>query len=109
MRRLILMPALAAALLAALTADAAAAARPPVSIGVAPSKIQANLVPGQQYKTDLDVFNKGSAPITLDVYLQDYTVSVASAVGVNPDGRLPQSPAAGAAPGPKGLPPPAAS
>ena len=91
MRRLILMPALAAALLAALTADAAAAARPQVSIGVAPSKIQANLVPGQQYKTDLDVFNKGSAPITLDVYLQDYTVSVASAVAFKPAGSLQQS------------------
>ena len=55
MRRLTLMAALAAALLAALTANAAAAAKEPVSIGVAPSKIQANLIPGQQYKTDLDV------------------------------------------------------
>ena len=35
----------------------AAAAKPPVSIGVAPSKIQANLIPGQLYKTDLDIFN----------------------------------------------------
>ena len=79
MRRLILMLALAAALFAALTADAAAAARPPVSIGVAPSKIQANLIPGQVYKTDLDIYNKGATPVTLDVYLQDYTISTASA------------------------------
>ena len=57
MRRLILMLALAAALLAALTVNAAAAAKPPVSIGVAPSKIQANLIPGQLYKTDLDIFH----------------------------------------------------
>ena len=91
MRRLILMLALAAALLAALTADAAAAARPPVSIGVAPSKIQANLIPGQLYKTDLDIFNKGATPVTLDVYLQDYTVSAASAVAFKPAGSLAQS------------------
>ncbi|HSS54578.1 MAG TPA: hypothetical protein VLK79_08020 [Gaiellales bacterium] len=37
--------------------NAAAAAKPPVSIGVAPSKIQANLIPGQLYKTDLDILN----------------------------------------------------
>ena len=90
MRRLILMLALAAALLAALTADAAAA-RPPVSIGVAPSKIQANLIPGQLYKTDLDIYNKGATPVTLDVYLQDYTVSAASAVAFKPPGSLAQS------------------
>jgi hypothetical protein len=90
MRRLMLMLVLAAALLAALTADAAAA-RPPVSIGVAPSKIQANLTPGQLYKTDLDVFNKGAGPVTLDVYLQDYTVSAASAVAFKPAGSLAQS------------------
>jgi len=91
MRRLILMLALAAALLAALTVNAAAAARPPVSIGVAPSKIQANLIPGQLYKTDLDIFNKGATPITLDVYLQDYTVSAASAVAFKPPGSLAES------------------
>ena len=90
MRRLMLMLVLAAALLAALTADAAAA-RPPVSIGVAPSKIQANLIPGQLYKTDLDIFNKGAGPVTLDVYLQDYTVSAASAVAFKPAGSLAQS------------------
>ncbi|HEV8154537.1 MAG TPA: hypothetical protein VGP67_03325 [Gaiellales bacterium] len=90
MRRLMLMLVLAAALLAALTADAAAA-RPPVSIGVAPSKIQANLTPGQLYKTDLDVFNKGAGPVTLDVYLQDYTVSAASAVAFKPAGSLAES------------------
>jgi hypothetical protein len=91
MRRLILMLALAAAPLAALTANAAAAAKPPVSIGVAPSKIQANLIPGQLYKTELDIFNKGAAPITLDVYLQDYTVSADSAVAFKPAGSLAQS------------------
>src|SRR6478736_5993828 len=91
MRRLILMLALAAAMLAALTADASAAARPPVSIGVAPSKIQANLIPGQVYKTDLDIYNKGATPVTLDVYLQDYTVSAASAVAFKPPGSLAQS------------------
>jgi hypothetical protein len=91
MRPLILMPALAAALLAAFTANAAAAAKPPVSIGVAPSKIQANLIPGQLYKTDLDIFNTGAAPVALDVYLQDYTVSAASAVAFKPAGALPQS------------------
>src|SRR4051794_41850225 len=94
MRPLILMPALAAALLAAFTANAAAAAKPPVSIGVAPSKIQANLIPGQLYKTDLDIFNTGAAPVALDVYLQDYTVSAASAGGV----KAPAPPPRAAAP-----------
>ena len=91
MRRLILMLALAAVLLAAHTANAAAPARPPVSIGVAPSKIQANLIPRQLYTTDLDIFNKAATPVTLDVYLQDYTVSAASAVAFKPAGSLAQS------------------
>ena len=58
MRRLILIPALAAALLAALTATAAAAAKPPVSIGVAPS---GNINPERKFPSMFEPVH-GSAP-----------------------------------------------
>ena len=58
MRRLTTMSLLAAVLLAAGSGGAASAATPPaISIGVAPSKLQVNLHPGQVYKTDLDIDN----------------------------------------------------
>jgi len=54
------------ALTAASTGDAAAATAPVISIGVAPSKLQANLVPGQVYRTVLDVYNKGADRTVLE-------------------------------------------
>lgn len=91
MRRLITVLTLTALVLAAGSGSAAAAAQQQVSIGVAPSKLQANLVPGQTYTTDLDLYNKGPAPVAVDVYLQDYTISSASAVEFKPPATLPQS------------------
>src|ERR1700746_1261740 len=76
MRRLITIITVAGLVLAAGSSGAVAASKPPlISIGVAPSKLQANLYPGQLYKTDLDIYNKGGGPVVLDVYLQDYTIS----------------------------------
>src|SRR5437588_179945 len=61
MRRLTTMSLLAAVLLAAGPGGAASGATAPaISIGVAPSKLRANLHPGQLYKTDLDIYNKGN-------------------------------------------------
>jgi len=92
MRRLTTMAMLAAVLLAAGSGSAASGATPPpISIGVAPSKLQANLHPGQLYKTDLDIYNKGNGPVVLDVFLQDYTISTDSAVVFKPAGSLAQS------------------
>ncbi len=92
MRRLTTTMLLTAALLAAGSGGAASAATPPaISIGVAPSKLQANLHPGQLYKTDLDIYNKGDGPVVLDVFLQDYTISTNSAVVFKPAGSLAQS------------------
>jgi hypothetical protein len=92
MRRLLTILTLAlVALPAASTGVAAAATAPAISIGVAPSKLQANLVPGQVYRTVLDVYNKGADRTVLDVYLQDYTISTASAVQFEPAGALAQS------------------
>lgn len=91
MRRLTVMSLLASALLMASGATASAAKPPAISIGVAPSKLQANLHPGQLYKTDLDIYNKGSDPVVLDVFLQDYTISTDSAVVFKPAGSLAQS------------------
>jgi hypothetical protein len=87
MRRMLIILTLALLALPAGSTGAMAAAKAPViSIGVAPSKIQANLVPGQLYRTDLDVYNKGGGPLVLDVYLQDYTISADSAVVFQPAG-----------------------
>ena len=62
MRRLITIITVAGLVLAAGSSGAVAASKPPlISIGVAPSKLQANLYPGQLYKTDLDIYNKGGA------------------------------------------------
>ena len=92
MRRMLTILTLAlVALPAASTGEAAAAHAPVISIGVAPSKLQANLVPGQVYRTVLDVYNKGANRAVLDVYLQDYTISSASAVQFVPAGSLTQS------------------
>jgi hypothetical protein len=92
MRRLTTMSLLAAVLLAAGSGGAASGATAPaISIGVAPSKLQANLHPGQLYKTDLDIYNKGNGPVVLDVFLQDYTISTDSAVVFKPAGSLAQS------------------
>jgi hypothetical protein len=92
MRRLTTMAMLAAVLLAAGSGGTASGATPPpISIGVAPSKLQANLHPGQLYKTDLDIYNKGDGPVVLDVFLQDYTISTESAVVFRPAGSLAQS------------------
>ena len=92
MRRMLTILTLAlVALPAASTGEAAAAHAPVISIGVAPSKLQANLVPGQVYRTVLDVYNKGANRAVLDVYLQDYTISSASAVQFVPAGSLAQS------------------
>jgi hypothetical protein len=88
MRRLITVLILAALALAAGSSSAAASGRPPISIGVAPSKLQANLVPGQRYTTDLDLYNKGTTPVVVDVYLQDYTISPESAVVFSRPGSL---------------------
>jgi hypothetical protein len=82
-------------ILAGGSSSALAGAKPPsISLGVAPSKLQANLIPGQLYQTDLDIYNKGGSSVTLDVYLQDYTISTASAVTFHPAGSLPESAAA---------------
>jgi hypothetical protein len=104
MRRLATTLTLAALVLAAGSSSAALAAKaPPVSLGVAPSKLQASLIPGQLYTTDLDVYNKGRAPLPLDVYLQDYTISKTSAVEFVDPGSLPESAAPWATLGSSGL------
>ena len=92
MRRIATLLTLAMLILAAGSTSVALGAKaPPISLGVAPSKLQTNLIPGQLYKTDLDVYNKGGSPVTLDVYLQDYTISAASAVKFLDPGSLPES------------------
>jgi hypothetical protein len=92
MRRIVTLLTLAMLVLAAGSSSALAGAKPPpISLGVSPSKIQTNLIPGQLYKTDLDIYNKGGSSVTLDVYLQDYTISKASAVEFVDPGSLPES------------------
>jgi len=92
MRRVATLLMLATLALAAGSSSALAGAKPPpISLGVAPSKLQANLIPGQLYKTDLDIYNKGGTAVTLDIYLQDYTISKASAVEFVDPGSLPES------------------
>jgi hypothetical protein len=92
MRRLITTVTLAALVLAAGSNGALAATQPPpISIGVAPSKLQANLYPGQRYRTVLDIYNKGASRVVLDVYLQDYLISSTSAVSFKPAGSLAES------------------
>jgi hypothetical protein len=92
MRRIATLLTLAMLVLAAGSSSALAGAKaPPISLGIAPSKIQTNLIPGQLYKTGLDIYNKGGSAVTLDVYLQDYTISRASAVEFLKPGSLPES------------------
>jgi hypothetical protein len=81
-------------LLALLTGGGSAAgAAPPqaLDIGVAPSKLQMRLVPGQTSRTRLDVFNKGDGPAVLDVYFNDYTISTGSVVTFAEAGSQPSS------------------
>ena len=92
MRRVATILTLAALVLAAgSTSATAGAGSESISLGVAPSKLQTNLIPGQLYKTDLDIYNKGGSAVTLDVYLQDYTISTASAVEFHDPGSLAES------------------
>ncbi len=92
MRRIATLLTLALLVMAAGSSSAAAVEKtPPISLGVAPSKLQTNLIPGQLYKTDLDIYNKGGSAVTLDVYLQDYTISKTSAVEFLDPGSLPES------------------
>ncbi len=91
MRRVSTLLTLVALVLAAGSSSAAAAKAPPIALGVAPSKLQTTLIPGQLYKTDLDIYNKGGTAVTLDVYLQDYTISTASAVEFHDPGSLAES------------------
>src|SRR5438132_6339881 len=70
MRRIATLLTLAMLVLAAGSSSAALGAKaPPISLGVAPSKLQTNLIPGQLYKTALDIYNRGGSAVTLDVYL----------------------------------------
>lgn len=95
MRRIATLLTLALLVLAAGSSSATAGAKTQsISLGVAPSKLQAKLFPGQLYQTDLDIYNKGGSPVTLDIYLQDYTISTASVVEFHPAGLLPGSAAA---------------
>src|SRR3954470_23160302 len=92
MRRPLLIPLLLAVALTAGGAPAGAAAPPEhIDIGVAPSKLQMRLVPGQVSHTVLDVFNKGDSPTVLEAYFNDYTISSASAVQFLEPGSLPAS------------------
>jgi hypothetical protein len=92
MRRIASILTLAMLVLAAGSSSAALGAKAaPISLGVAPSKLQTTLIPGQLYKTDVDIYNKGGSAVTLDVYLQDYTISSASAVEFLKPGSLPES------------------
>jgi hypothetical protein len=92
MRKVATLLTLVALVLAAGSSSAAAGATaPPIALGVAPSKLQTNLIPGQLYRTDLDIYNKGGSAVTLDVYLQDYTISTASVVEFRNPGTLAES------------------
>ncbi len=92
MRRVATILTLAGLVIAGGSSGAAAgAATQSIALGVAPSKLQTNLIPGQLYRTVLDIYNKGATQVTLDVYLQDYTISTTSAVSFKPAGTLPDS------------------
>ncbi|HUZ84613.1 MAG TPA: hypothetical protein VMU66_07955 [Gaiellales bacterium] len=89
MRRVLFLSLIAAlAAGAPATASAAAPAPSELSIGVAPSKLQMRLVPGQTAHAVLRAYDKGSAPVVLDVFLQDYTISSNSSVVFRPAGSL---------------------
>ena len=91
MRRPLTLAVLAAALL--VTSGSAASAAAPVTVdnGVAPSKLQMRLVPGQTSHAELDVYNKGTKPVTLDAFFQDYTITQASSVVFKDAGSLAES------------------
>jgi hypothetical protein len=91
MRRPLTFAVLAAALLVTSGGAASAAAPPTVDIGVSPSKLQMRLVPGQTSHAQLDVYNKGTKPVTLDAFFQDYTITRQSSVVFKDPGSLPES------------------
>lgn len=76
-RALIALPLIAAVLFAP---TASASSPPPINIGVAPSKLQLRLIPGHTVHTVIKVYNKGTGPVVLDVYPQDYTINAQSTV-----------------------------
>ena len=71
---LLLLGALAAVPIAAATDQTTT----PLSLGVAPSKLQLRLKPGHTVRANLKIYNKGSKPVTIDVFPQDYTVDMDS-------------------------------
>jgi hypothetical protein len=90
-RHPLLMLCALAALLA--TGGSAGAATTPdtLDFGVAPSKLQMKLIPGQTAHADIDIVNKGDTPLTLDAYFNDYTISSSSDVQFKPPDTLPGS------------------
>ena len=81
---LLLLGALAAVPIAAATDQTTT----PLSLGVAPSKLQLRLKPGHTVRANLKIYNKGSKPVTIDVFPQDYTVDMDSNVKFLPAGTL---------------------
>ena len=74
-RHPLLMLCAIAALLVSGGSAGAAGAPDTLDFGVAPSKLQMKLIPGQIAHTDIDIVNKGDKPLTLDAYFNDYTIS----------------------------------
>src|SRR4051812_48531299 len=92
MRRLTLLVSLVSLSLLGGGASAGAAGQTAgIDLGVAPSKLQMRLVPGQTSRTTLDIFNKGGQAAQLEVYFNDYTISRGSVVQFKPAGSLPES------------------
>ena len=90
-RHPLLMLCAIAALLVSGGSAGAAGAPDTLDFGVAPSKLQMKLIPGQVAHTDIDIVNKGDKPLTLDAYFNDYTISSASDVQFKPPATLPGS------------------
>ena len=90
-RHPLLMLCAIAALLVSGGSAGAAGAPDTLDFGVAPSKLQMKLIPGQIAHTDIDIVNKGDKPLTLDAYFNDYTISSASDVQFKAPGTLPGS------------------
>ncbi len=88
------LAALALAAVAIVPNATAAQSAPPINIGVAPSKLQLRLAPGHTSHTVIKVYNKGTKPVTLDVFPQDYTISSDSTVNFKAPGSVPGSAAA---------------
>lgn len=90
-RHPLLMLCAIAALLVSGGSAGAAGAPDTLDFGVAPSKLQMKLIPGQVAHTDIDIVNKGDKPLTLDAYFNDYTIGSASDVQFKPPATLPGS------------------